>query len=93
MGQVGPSPKELILIQLCNQAVSGFGTGGKGEEKEVQNSKTSRDFHGGPLVKNPPCSARDVGSIPGRGIKILQAVGLLSPQLWNSCTTTREPSL
>lgn len=63
------------------------------EWKEVQNSKTSRDFPGGPLVKNLPCSAGDVGSIPSWGIKILQAVRLLSPQLWNPCTTTREPSL
>ena len=39
MGQVRPSPKELILIQLCNQAVSGFGTGGKGEEKEVARNR------------------------------------------------------
>ena len=23
------------------------------------------DFPGGPVVKNPPCSAEDVGSIPG----------------------------
>ena len=38
-----------------------------------------RDFPGGPLVKNLPCSAGDVGSIPSWGIQILQAVRLLSP--------------
>ena len=29
-----------------------------------------QDFPGGPGVKNPPPSAGDVGSIPGRGTKI-----------------------
>ena len=28
------------------------------------------DFPGGPLVKNPPCNARDVGLIPSQGTKI-----------------------
>ena len=31
-----------------------------------------RDFPGGPVVKNPPCNAGEVGSIPGQGTKILQ---------------------
>ena len=30
----------------------------------------SRTYCGGPVVKNPPCSARDVGSIFGWGTKI-----------------------
>ena len=46
-----------------------------------------RDFPGGPVVKNPPSNARDVGSIPGRGTKIPHAAGQLSP-----CTTTTEPA-
>ena len=29
-----------------------------------------RDFPGGPVVKNPPCIAGNVGLIPGQGIKI-----------------------
>ena len=29
-----------------------------------------RDFPGGPAVKNPPCNAGDVSSIPGKGTKI-----------------------
>ena len=41
--------------------------------------KERRDFPGGPVVKNPPCNAGDVGSIPGQGTKILHAVGQLSP--------------
>ena len=28
------------------------------------------DFPGGPVVKNPPCNARDVGLIPSQGTKI-----------------------
>ena len=34
-----------------------------------------RDFPGGPVVKNPPCNAGDMGSIPSQGTKISQAVG------------------
>ena len=31
------------------------------------------DFPGGPVVKNQPCNAGDMGSIPGQGTKILHA--------------------
>ena len=47
--------------------------------------KEARDFPGGPVVKDPPSSAGDVGSIPGQGTKIPHALGQLSP-----CTTTTE---
>ena len=47
----------------------------------------SRDFPGGPVVKNPPCDAGDEGSIPDWGTKIPDAAGQLSP-----CTTTTEPA-
>ena len=33
------------------------------------------DFPGGPVVKNPPYNAGDVGSIPGQGTKIPHAAG------------------
>ena len=36
------------------------------------------DFPGGPVVKNPPSSAGDVGSIPGQGTKIPHAIKQLS---------------
>ena len=39
-----------------------------------------RDFPGGPVVKNPPSNAGDMGSIPGWGTKIPHAVGQLSPR-------------
>ena len=36
---------------------------------KMNSSKASlRDFPDGPVVKNPPCSERDVGLIPGWGI-------------------------
>ena len=38
----------------------------------------SGDFPGGPVVKNPPSNAGDVGSIPGWGNKIPLAVGQLN---------------
>ena len=30
------------------------------------------DFPGGPVVKDPPCNAGDMGLIPGQGTKIPQ---------------------
>ena len=47
----------------------------------------ARDFPGGPVVKNPPSNAGDVGSIPGGGTKIPHAVEQLNP-----CATTTEPT-
>ena len=39
------------------------------------------DFPGGPVVKNPPCNAGDMGLIPGQAAKIPHATGqLLSPR-------------
>ena len=43
------------------------------------------DFPGGPVVKNPPSNAGDVGSIPGRRTKIPHAAEQLSPR-----ASTRE---
>ena len=43
--------------------------------------KTGRgDFPGGPVVKNLPYNAGDLGSIPGQGTKIPHATGQLSPR-------------
>ena len=36
------------------------------------------DFPSGPVVKNPPCNAEEVGSIPAQGTKIPHAVEQLS---------------
>ena len=38
----------------------------------------TRDFPGGPVVKNLPSNVGDAGLIPGRGTKIPHAVGQLS---------------
>ena len=40
---------------------------------------SSGDFHGGPGIKNPPSSAGDASSIPGRGTTIPHAVWQLNP--------------
>ena len=48
-----------------------------------------RDFPGGPVVKNPPSSAGDTGSIPGQGTKIPRARGQLSPR---AATRERKPA-
>ena len=40
--------------------------------------KPSRDFPGGSVVKNHPSNARDAGSVPGQGTKILHATRQLS---------------
>ena len=63
--------------------------------------QNSRDFPGGPVVKNLPSTAGDASSIPGRGTKIPHAAGQLSlhaatsepvPQLErNPCATTNIP--
>ena len=38
-----------------------------------------RDFPGGPVVKNRPSNAGDMGLIPGWGTKTLNAAGELRP--------------
>ena len=45
------------------------------------------DLPSGLVVKNLPCNAGDVGSIPGQGTKIPQAAEQLSP-----CPRTTEPT-
>ena len=45
---------------------------------------TPGDFPGGPIVKNLPCNAGDVGSVPGQGTKILYAI---EQQIPNATTT------
>ena len=47
--------------------------------------RLTRDFPGGPVVKNPPSNAGDTSLIPGRGTRIPHATGQLSPH-----ATTRE---
>ena len=51
-----------------------------------QNFKLNRYIPGGPVVKNPPCNAGDVGLIPGQGTRNPHAVGQLTPK-----ATTKIP--
>ena len=44
----------------------------------MEPQKIRRDFPHGPVVKNPPCSAWDMGVIPGQGTKTPPAMGKLS---------------
>ena len=44
-------------------------------------------FPGGPVVKNLPSNARNMGSIPGRGTKVPHATGQLGLR-----ATTRQPT-
>ena len=47
---------------------------------------TSLHFPADPVVKNPLSNAGDMGSIPGQGLKVPQAVRKLSPH-----TATETP--
>ena len=53
---------------------------------QKKNAQT-RNFAGGPVVKNLPSNTGDTGLIPGQGTKIPPAVGQLSP-----CTPASEPT-
>ena len=57
---------------------------GKMPSKNLCN--TTRDFPGGPVVKNLPYTAGDVGLIPGQRTKIPHVAG----QLRSLRTSTRE---
>ena len=62
-------------------------------------AEVNRGFSGGPVVKNPPCNAGDVGSIPGWEMKIPRAAEQRSlhtattePPLWSPWATTKDPA-
>ena len=56
-------------------------------EDKVQDQKSyGRDFPGGPVVKNLPCNAEYMGSIPGQETNISRASGQFS-----QCAATTEP--
>ena len=67
--------------------LEGLKEGIHGKERAQHNSwnriavrNVTRDFPGGPVVKNPPYNARDADSIPGQGTKIPHAAGQLRPR-------------
>lgn len=47
-----------------------------------------RDFPGDPVIKNPSCNARVMGSFPDGTTKIIHAVGQLSSHI---CTKMKTP--
>ena len=60
------------------------------EQLYLFKTKDSGDFPGGPVVKNLPCNAGDMSSIPGRGNKTPHAAEQLSlhtPTTEHSATT------
>ena len=64
---------------------------------QVSHSEVSLgDYTGGPVLKNPPCNAGDLGSIPGKGTKIPHATEQLSPGTATTkaeCSKARTPQL
>ena len=52
------------------------------EEPSLVKIIETRDFPGGPVVKNLPCSAEDLSSIPGQGTKIPDHSG--TKVLWSN---------
>ena len=61
--------------------------------KESTQNCMKGNFPGGPLVKNLPCNAGNVGLIPGLETKIPQTSRQLSlrPVLKIPCATTKTP--
>ena len=47
---------------------------------EKKKKKVKEDFPSGPVIKNLPCNAGDVGLIPGWGTRIPRAMEQLSPR-------------
>ena len=70
----------------------------RANEKVLKKKKHTaiRDFPGGPVVRNLPCNAGNVGSIPGWGTKIPRVVGATEPMCLNyrtrNKTTTKDPT-
>ena len=65
-----------LCITVCWQATRNL---------RITTKPLSGNFPGGPMVKNPPSSAEDSGSIPDWGTKIPYAMGQFSP-----CATITE---
>ena len=56
--------------------------------------QSSEGFPGGSVVKNPPASAEDMGSIPGqRRYHMLQSNRTHAPQLLILCSRAWKPQL
>ena len=57
----------------------------KKQNTHAQKKTKSRDFPGGPVVKNLPCNTEDMGTVPGWGTRNPHAISQLS-----LCVTMRR---
>ena len=76
-------PFQLVAGEI-NYPAQMTATQTKKRETELQ-KRGSRDFPGGPEVKNPPYNAWDMGSIPAWGTKIPHATPLATKPLNHNC--------
>ena len=61
---------------------------------QEMNKSISQGFPGDPVVKNPPCNARDPGSTPGpRRFHMLWSSWACGPQLQSPCSGAHELQL
>ena len=82
-GELVPPGDSNLLISLGKLGLINWLQG----EKLMNFEKYPGDLPHGPVVKNLPCKAGDVGLIPGRGTKPPHAREQLSPH-----ATTTEPA-
>ena len=58
------------MEQIGNILTFGESGGYMGIVYTIKLKQSQRDCPGGPVVKNLPCNAEDIGSIPGWGTKL-----------------------
>ena len=79
------------IIALVRKQIISLNAYDRKEERSKKNylsfyfKELDRDFPGGPVVENSPCSAGDTGLMPGQGRSHIPATGQLSP-----CATINE---
>ena len=80
------TPLHVSLSRVCVYEVLWVCMCYSGLSRETEPKWIPGDFSDGPGVKNLPCNAEDIGSIPGQGTKSPHAMEWLSLP-----ATTREP--
>ena len=81
--------KSLCLRLSCLAFITIFNK--LNAQKRTQVLKNFNDFPGGPVVKNLPANAREVGLIPCLGkFRLLRGNYTHSPQLVSPCSATTE---
>ena len=74
------------IIAVVRKQIISLNAYNRKEERSKKNylsfylKELDRDFPGGPVVENSPCSAGDTGLIPGQGTKIPHAAEQLGPR-------------